>query len=176
MSEAKTGQINPSTSTVIGALDTSGAVRPASATNPIPVTVGAIPAAGVLVGQLTHTTTTGAATLLTVPAGKTWEGTVAVSATGSKAAAATGNGEVAGVIATAGTGVVPTAGTVFAVRAYIGAGAVGGLAGAQGSQFGSVPLTVVAPAGNTVTLTLASTLGNVTDGSVDATASGEYVN
>ena len=129
-------------------------------------------AADIVTGYLQHTATTGAATLLTVAAGRTWVGTVTVSVAASKAAAATGNGLVSALIATAGTGVAPAAGTVFAVSARIGANAASGLSGTQGANFGSIPMTIVAPAGNAVTLTLASTLTSTTEGAVDACAFG----
>lgn len=129
-------------------------------------------AADITVGYLQHTSTTAAATLLTIAAGRTWVGRVTVSVAASKAAAATGNGLISAVIATAGTNVTPAAATVFAVSARIGANAASGLSGTQGNNWGSMPMTVVAPTGNSVTLTLASTLTNTTEGAVDAAAYG----
>lgn len=129
-------------------------------------------AADIVTGYLQHTATTGAATLLTVAAGRTWVGTVTVSVAGSKAAANTGNGLVSALIATAGTGVAPAAATVLAVSARVGANAATGTVGTQGANFGSMRMTIVAPAGNAVTLTLASTLTNISEGAVDASAFG----
>lgn len=126
----------------------------------------------ILSGYLQHTATTGAATVITVAAGRTFVGRVAVSVAASKAAAATGNGLVQALIATAGTNVTPAAGTIFAVSARIGANAATGTVGSQGSNFGSVPITVVAPAGNSVTVTLASTLTSTTEGAVDCSIFG----
>lgn len=129
-------------------------------------------ATDIVVGYLQHTSTTGAATLLTVAAGRTWVGEVHISVAGSKAAAATGNGLVSAVIATAGTNVVPAAGTQFVVSARIGANAATGTVGTEGNNSGVIKMTIVAPAGNAVTLTLASTLTNVSEGAVDVSAIG----
>src|SRR5690348_5179073 len=124
-------------------------------------------ATDILAGYVQHTSTTADATVITVPAGRTFVGRVAVSVAASKAAAATGNGLVSALIKTAGTNVVPAAGTYFAVSARIGANAATGVVGTQGSNFGSMPITVVAPAGNSVTVTLSSTLTSTTEGAVD---------
>lgn len=129
-------------------------------------------ASDILSGYLQHTSTTSAATVITVPAGRTFVGTVAVSVAASKAAAATGNGLVSALIATAGPNVTPAAGTIFAVSTRIGANAAAGTAGTNGSNFGEMPITVVAPAGNTVTVTLASTLTSITEGAVDCSIFG----
>ena len=135
-------------------------------------TTGAPAATDILAGYVQHTATTGAATLVTIPAGKTFIGTLTVSVAASKAAAATGNGLVSAVIATAGTNVTPAAGTIFAVSARIGANAATGVTGTQGNNNGSIPVIVNAPAGNSVTLTLASTLTNTSEGAVDASVFG----
>lgn len=134
--------------------------------------LGKPPAADVNAGHLSHTITTAATTLLTVPAGKTWIGEVVISAALSKAAAAAGDGSARGVIATAGTGVVPTAGTQLAIEAKAGANVATGTSGTSGNNSVRVKMTVVAPAGNAVTLTLASTVANATEGRVDASAIG----
>lgn len=131
------------------------------------VVTGAPANANILSGYLQHTTTTSAATVITIGAGKTFTGTVTVSVAASKAAAATGNGLVSALIATAGTNVTPAAGTIFAVSTRVGANAATGTVGTQGSNFGSIPIVVNAPAGNSVTITLASTLTSITEGAVD---------
>lgn len=136
---------------------------------------GAPQTADIVVGTLSHTVTTGAAALLTVAAGRTWRGSVTVSVAISKAGAASGNGEAIGVIATAGAGVTPAAGTILTCRAYAGANVVAGTAGSQGNNGVTSEVVVVAPAGNSVTLTLATTINNATDAAVDASAIGTYV-
>jgi hypothetical protein len=166
----KTGQLPAAL--VSGRLDVNLGAAPAT----VPVAAGKPATADIIVGQLSHTTTTGATTLLTIAAGKTWQGVITVCAAGSKAAATTGSGEVKATIATAGTNVTPAAGTVMIVRAQMGANAATGVTGTQGNSTVTMPITVNAPVGNSVTLTLQTDLTAVTVGTVDATASGVYVN
>lgn len=128
-------------------------------------------AANVLTGSLSHAVTTGAATIITVPAGRTWVGTVGISCSVSVTAAATTQGLARGVVAVAGAGVTPSAGTVLAVDAKAAANAATGTVGSQGGNALAMPLTVIAPIGNSVTVTLASTITG-TVGQVDAYASG----
>lgn len=129
-------------------------------------------AADVNVGFLSHTSTTGATTLLTVPAGRTWVGIVAIAVAVAKDAAAATTGQVRAVIATAGTGVIPAAATILACEAKAGANVVAGLSGTQGSNSIAARVMVQAPAGNSVTLTLVSTVAG-TAGVVDVSAIGE---
>jgi hypothetical protein len=125
-------------------------------------------------GFQTFTATTGATTLLTVAAGRTWVGTVgAACAVGIAAASATA-GQARAVFATAGTGVTPAAGTVLAVEAKAGANAATGTVGSNGARTATMPLTIIAPAGNSVTVTVATTQAG-TASVVDAWASGRYV-
>lgn len=131
--------------------------------------------ADVLVGYLSHTATTGAATLITVPAGRTWVGMIAIACAVDNAGANAVEGRARAVIATAGTGVVPAAGTLLAVEAKAGANVAAGTVGTQGSASVSVRVLVQAPAGNTVTLTLASTIAG-TAGVCDVSAIGELQN
>lgn len=128
-------------------------------------------AANLLVGYQTFTSTTSATTLITVPAGKTWVGTIAASCACQEVAAGTAAPQARAVFTTAGTNVTPAAGTYFAVEAKGGANAATGLVGSQDSTFGSLPFIVVAPAGNSVTIAVASTNAG-TASVVDASASG----
>lgn len=82
-----------------------------------------------------------ATTLITIPAGRTWQGSVAAEASATAAAASA-------VISTAGTGVVPAAGNLLVVDAL---GAAGGLGDSNANNMANV--YVSAPAGNAVTLT-----------------------
>lgn len=125
-----------------------------------------VAAANVLVGRATAD----AATIITVPAGRVWRGTVALSAAMGTAAA------VAGVTATptvsvAGTGVTPAAGVVLGLALRTGGGAATGTVGTNSQGSVSLPLTVIAPSGNEVTVTLQT--GGATVAS--ATASGELL-
>jgi len=112
------------------------------------VAVGPAPqsAANILSGSATAANTAGAQTIITIPATRTWVGTVNVCMTNQ---AATGS-LVTASVATAGTGVTPAAGTVVAVQA----GSVGTVAGDATNTALSGQLYVTAPGGNSVTLTL----------------------
>lgn len=155
-------------------LDGAGVLVPVSAANRLPTatTEGAPTAANVLNGFLTFAATTAATTLITVPADRTWTGKVAVSCAASTAAALTAAGQARAVVTTAGVGVTPAAGTVFAVEAKAAANAATGTVGNAAANSLSIDLVVVAPAGNAVTLQVAST---VTTGTVDASASGSLI-
>lgn len=131
--------------------------------------------ADIIVGFLSHTASAGPSTLLTVPAGRTWIGTLAVAVAVDNAGANAVEGRARAVIATAGTGVVPAAGTIFACEAKAGANVLGGTVGSQGNNKLEVRAVVQAPAGNAVTLTLTSTIAG-TAGVVDASAIGENQN
>lgn len=151
-----------------------------SATNPdgtpfsLPIEEGKPPAADVLVGHLAHTATTAAAALVTIPAGRTWVGELVIACDLAVSAASAVSGNALGVVATAGAGVVPAAGTVATCEARAGANAATGTVGTQGANSIRLPLIVVAPAGNSVDLTLATTI-NATAGRVAAMASGRLL-
>jgi len=155
-------------------VDANDAPTRVSVTNPVPTAPSAPVAAEIVTGYQTFTATTGATTLLTVAAGETWVGEIgAACAVGIAAASATA-GQARAVFATAGTGVTPAAGTVFAVEAKAGANSATGTVGSSGSRTASMPLTVIAPVGNSVTVTVATTQAG-TASIVDAWASGRYV-
>lgn len=128
----------------------------------------------ILMGRLTFTATTAATTLITVPAGRTWVGHVGASVACALTAAVTNAGRASAVISTAGTGVTPAAGDVFGVDALSGANAATGVVGNGSANSGSMPLTVAAPAGNSVTVQVACTCTGTTS-RVDAYASGQLV-
>lgn len=155
-------------------VDASDVPTRISGTNPLPTASGAPTAANVLVGFLSFAATTGATTLLTVPAGRTWVGTIAATCAVGIAAASSTAGQARAAFATAGTGVTPAAGTVAACEAKAGANAATGTVGSNGSARLALPLTVVAPAGNSVTVTVATTQAG-TSSVVDASASRELV-
>ena len=141
---------------------------------PLATSVGAATAANILNGFQSFAATTGATTLLTVPAGRTWVGVVGVSCTASVAAASSTAGQARCVVATAGANVTPAAGTVVACEAKAGANAATGTVGSNAAQRASVPVTVIAPAGNAVTLTVVTTQAG-TASVIDAWAVGALV-
>lgn len=94
-------------------------------------------------------------TIITIPAGRVWQGVVTISASvlvGTAGAAVSASARVS----TAGTGVVPAAGDY--VRLDIGSPvSAATLSGTGSNSSVSAPLTVAAPSGNSVTLVLNST-------------------
>lgn len=140
----------------------------------VPTVEGAPAAADILAGHQSFTATTAATTLITIPAGRTWAGTIGASVDCAVAAASATAGQAAATFTTAGVGVTPAAGTYFVVEARAGANAATGTGGSQAANFGSTPFTVVAPAGNSVTIQVASTNAG-TNSLVEAFASGQLV-
>lgn len=131
-------------------------------------------AADVLVGFQTFAATTGATTVIQVPAGRTWQGTVAVNCAAAEAGAGAVQAQATCVLTTAGAGVTPAAGTIARVSAYAGANVAGGTVGSDASTSQAIPLTIVAPAANAVQLQAATTqAGTVSE--VNVTAAGNLL-
>jgi len=127
--------------------DTTGAVATYS---------GAPAAASILVGHQAQTATTAATTIITIPAGSTWYGTVTVSADVGVAAASATAGQALGTVTTAGAGVTPAAGTVHTCEARAGANAATGNVGSQGNNSCKIEMYINCASG-TCTLQGAST-------------------
>lgn len=134
-----------------------------SATNPdgtpytLPIQTGVVAAADILCGRIATTATTAATTLITIPAGRTWTGTIGASVALSIAAGTTAAGQATAQISVAGTGAAPTPGIYLGVDARVGAPLATSTAGAQSSNFASAPITAIAPAGNAITIQVATT-------------------
>lgn len=142
----------------------------------IPVTIASdqsvIPlAANILDGRQAFTATTGATTLITVPAGRVWVGVIGANCAAQVAAASATAGEATAIFTTTGVGVTPAAGTVFGVHCLVAANVAAGLVGTDGSEASSTPFVIIAPVGNTVTIAVAST-NTGTSSVVDAWAIG----
>ena len=129
--------------------------------------------ADILVGHQAFTATTAATTIITIPANRTWVGTVTVTCDVANIAAAVAVGQALGVITTVGANAVPAAGTVFSCEARCGANAAAGTVASQGSCTASTPM-VVATGAATATLALTSTQAG-TNSRVAATASGVLI-
>lgn len=131
----------------------------------------AVVAANVLNGNQNIAATQAATTIITVPAGRTWVGTVGASCSVEEDAAGTVAGRARCIFSISGANATPAAGNVFAVEARAGANAVGGTVGGEAQNFGWMPLTVIAPAGNSVAVQVATSQSG-TNTQVDAFASG----
>lgn len=114
-------------------------------------------AANILNARVQTTSTTAATDLITIPAGRTWKGVLAASCASSVIAGSATAGSAAVSFSTAGTNVVPAAGIIFTVDCRVGANNVTGLDGAGAANFGSLPVVIIAPAGNAVTVQYATT-------------------
>jgi hypothetical protein len=132
---------------------------------------GPTAAADILSGFQTFAATTAATTLITIPAGRTWVGTISVSVACQNAAANAATAQATGVVTTAGAGVTPAAGSYFRCDALAGANVAAGLVGDSGDNFLSSPFTVAAPVGNSVTVQVAATVSG-SSGQVSASAIG----
>ena len=130
-------------------------------------------AANVLDGRQTFTTTTAATTLVTVPQGRTWVGKVGASCSVAVTAAAATAGQSNAVFSIAGAGATPS-GNIFGVDAKAGTNGATGTVGSQGSNFGATDLVVVAPAGNSVTIQVTTTMSG-SQVFVDAFAIGQLI-
>jgi hypothetical protein len=120
----------------------------------------------ILAGSATASNTVAAQTIITIPAGRTWNGSLAMGAS---------NTATAGTIATAtinpaGTGVVPAA-AVNLLKVHCST--VGTVASNASANNAIGDITVTAPPGNSVTLTL--TNSTATTFASDATASGVLI-
>lgn len=134
-------------------------LNPDGTVNSLPVTsTASIPAAAnVLAGFQSFSVSTAATTVITVPAGRTWVGTLAITCACLEAAAGTAAPQATGIVTTAGVGVTPAAGTYLRCDALGGSNLAGGTAGTGGNNAVATPFVVVAPGGNSVTVQAAST-------------------
>lgn len=128
-------------------------------------------AANVLSGFQTFAATTAATTVITIPAGRTWRGTVSISVACQNAGANAATAQATGLVTTAGAGVIPAAGSYFRCDALAGANVAAGTVGDSGDNFLSSPFTVVAPAANPVTIQATATVTG-SGGQVSVTATG----
>jgi len=106
--------------------------------------------AQILSGSATAANNGSPQTIITIPAGRTWNGSLAISMTNQ----ATTGTSVSANINAAGAGVVP-ASTVHLLSVI--AGTVGAVAGDATNSNSTGDVTVSAPAANAVTLTLTNT-------------------
>lgn len=137
----------------------------------VPVSIAPILPANILTGFQVFTSTTAATTVITVPAGRTWVGTVLVSCGVQNAAALASAGEARGTVSVAGGGATPAAGTLFEIECVVGANAAAGTVGDGDNNSGSLPFVIAAPAANAVTVQLASVVTG-SGGRVSAAAAG----
>lgn len=145
-------------------VDSAGAVLGVTGSPLVTSSAGsAVPAtANIVSGRATAD----AATIITVPAGRTWKGTVSLTASlataiGAAATAATPT------VSIAGAGATPAAGAILGRPLNVAASAATATNGSNVAGNADTELTVAAPAGNAVTLTLQ--LGGATAASATAT-------
>lgn len=145
---AVSGGTAPTVNVYATASQTPNAATSGGTTPTTPVSPVSVAAANVLCGSGAATNSVAAQTLITVPAGRTWYGTVSASI-----GATAGTALVSANINTAGTNVTPAA----AVNILTVTSDPVTAAGDTVNQNTSGPFYVIAPAGNTVTLTLTNT-------------------
>lgn len=129
------------------------------------------PASGnILDGYQSFTSTTGATTLITITAGKTWIGQLAASVGCDEAAAGAVECKALAAFTTAGANISPAAGTYFGCQAAAGANAATGVVGSENSNFCTSPFTAICASG-TCTIQVTTTQAG-TNSRVDASAIG----
>lgn len=134
------------------------------------ITLGAPAIANILAGRQTFTSTTGATTLITITAGKTWIGTIGASVDCNSAAALATACKANATFTTVGANITPAAGTYFACQATSGANAATGTVGSQGANFCSMPF-IASCASGSCTIAVTTTQAG-TASLVEASASG----
>lgn len=113
--------------------------------------LGSPPAANVLTGS-TGRSAPGTGTILTIPAGRTWVGTVIASVSASNDPV-TASSQTSAFITTGGAGVTPAAGSLGEIDVDLPATVTGALSGVSTSETVVYPgVVIIAPTGNTVTL------------------------
>lgn len=128
----------------------------------------------ILDGFQTFAATTAATTVITVPAGRTWSGVVSVNCACQNAGANAVTAQATGVVSVAGAGATPAAGNYMRVTALAGANVAAGTVGDSGANSQSIPLVVVAPGGNAVTVQCAATVAG-SSGEVNVSAVGALI-
>lgn len=145
--------LEPSPGVLLPGLSVAAVVTGAGAGG---ASLGAPPAADILDAR-SHQVAAGTATVLTVPAGRTWVGTVNITVSaGNEPVTATGS--VIATLQTAGAGVTPTAGSYFGTSVVLPGTVAGALSGVTGDNSAATTFTVVAPAANAVTLAINTTV------------------
>ena len=154
-------------------LPVSGTVAVSSISGTVATSSATPIAANVLDGVFTASSAT-SATLITVPAGRTWIGQLTINVTCSVTAAASTAGSATGTISTTGIGVTPAAGIILQCDTKVGANSATGTVGNGSSNaIGPLRAVIIAPAGNSVTLSAASSNMSGAVAIVNASAIGE---
>lgn len=153
----------------------ASAMNPDGTSYSLPNEAGVPAAADIVAGHQAFTATTAATTVITVPAGGTWRGSISLSCDASRVAAATTAAQALGEVTIAGAGSTPAAGTYVSCEARAGANAATGTTGTQAANTVTVPeFVVVAPAGNAVTVQATATI-DATNGRVSCSAIGRLL-
>lgn len=129
------------------------------------------PAGDILDGLTAFVATTGASTIITIPAGRTWVGVVAIAVAVQNAAANAATGQATAAISIFGAGSSPAAGIYIRCTALAGANVAAGLVGDSGNNSLSVPMVISAPPTNVVQLLATATITG-SSGEVNVSAIG----
>lgn len=136
--------------------------------------------ADILTGIVSHTATTAATTIITIPGnllppGRTWKGSITISVDVAVAAASAVAGQALGEVSISAGGSSPAPGTYWRCEARCGANAATGTAGSQAANSITIPdVEIINTSGGNITLQLTSTITG-TNGRVDAMATGKLI-
>lgn len=128
-------------------------------------------AGDVLDGLQTFGVSTGATTVIQVPAGRTWVGVIAVNVSCQNAGANAATAQATGIVSTAGAGVTPAAGNYVRCTAFAGANVAAGTVGDSDANSVVVPMVVIAPGANAVQVQAAASISG-SGGEVNVSAIG----
>jgi len=137
-------------------------------------TPGVPQTANILAGYQTFSATTAATTVITIPQGRIWQGTICISTAVTIPAAGTSTGQALVVVSLSGAGSTPAPGNIGGNESWAGANAAGGLSGTQGMNGIAIPITIQAGSG-AACLVQATTTQVGANNRVDVTAAGVLI-
>jgi hypothetical protein len=132
-------------------------------------------ASNILDGFQSVTATTAATTILTVPIGGIWVGTITIQCGVTVTGAVTTTGNAQCILSVSGAGATPAAGNYFQCNALAGANVVAGVTGTQGDVYLSSPFTIAA-GGVAALLQSTVSITGATTGVSNVSAIGTLVN
>lgn len=132
---------------------------------------GSVTPANILSGFTTFAASGGPATVLTIPAGRIWVGTITLQCAVSEAAAGAVGGVATLTLAQAGNVGLPALGTIARCDAVSGANAAGGTTGSESTSTVQIPWTCQAGGGGPMVFNVTAVISG-TAGQASCTVAG----
>lgn len=137
--------------------------------SPVITFPGLTPSTDVLCGFIEVTATTSTQTVISIPANRTWSGTLTITTNCAETAAGAGTAQAQGTVTFSNT-IAPSTSMQINCRSLAAQNAAGGLTGTQGNNSITVPVVVVAGATGAIVQSSATVSGSF--GMVDSIAAG----